>query len=283
MRPPTTSALIVAAAVLVAGCASRVERSGSEVRTSSGAGMSPGADTAPLSLMIVGELSRDVLGKALKRPTAVRATSDGAIYLIDSGNQRILKLDSDFQPLAERGGLGSFKGMFHDPLALALSPTGRVYVGDAELLTVQRFDENLNVIDHLVYEDDEDALKFGRPNGLVIGRDDELWVIDRDANRIAVFDRFHSFKEFVADYNSGGVRLERPGAAMNTPGAYIAVCDEQAGRVVVYDEFGSERFTFGEKLLREPSDIACDASGRYWITDRTLDEALCFSGEGQLL
>lgn len=238
---------------------------------------------APVSLMITAELTSNIFGKPLDGPSAIRQSRDGFVYVIDHGNQRVLKFDEELVALAERGGLGSFKGMFKDPQALALASSGWVYVADAELLSIQRFDSDLNVGDEIVYVNDEDGLKYGRPAGLAVSVDDDVWVVDRDRARIAVFDRFHNFRQFFADYNSGGVRLERPGAAITLPDRRIAVCDTEAGRVVVYDEFGTERFTFGENILREPADIAYDLSRRFWVIDSKLEEALCFSPSGRLL
>lgn len=241
------------------------------------------SSSAPVSLMITAVMSSNMFGKGWNAPASIRQSREGFVYVIDHGNHRILKLDRDLAPLAERGGLGSFKGMFKDPQGLALTSSGSVYVADAELMTVQRFDRDLNVGAEIIYVDDEDALKYGRPAGLAISVDDDVWIVDRDLKRISVFNRFHEFKEFFADYNSGGVSLELPGAALTLPDMRIAVCDEEAGRIVVYGQFGEERFTFGEGILREPADIAYDLAGRFWVIDRKLEEALCFSSNGKFL
>ena len=109
---------------------------------------------APVSLMITAELTSNIFGKPLDGPSAIRQSRDGFVYVIDHGNQRVLKFDEELVALAERGGLGSFKGMFKDPQALALASSGWVYVADAELLSLQRFDSDLNVGDEIVYVDD---------------------------------------------------------------------------------------------------------------------------------
>lgn len=239
--------------------------------------------SAPVTLLMMTEISGEVMGRRLSEPTAVRVDTDGFVYLIDRGNQRLLKFTPELEAVREWGGFGSHRGQFQSPVSLALDNSLNLYVTDDELRNIQRFDQRLNYVDDIDYNDDEDGLKFGRPAGVAVTVDGEVWISDADRSRIAVFDQFHSFKEFFADHGSGGVHLMRPGALVRLDDGMMAICDEERGRVVLFDIYGSPAEVIGESVLSQPADLAGDSQGRIWVCDRQLDEVLCFSRSGALL
>jgi peptidylamidoglycolate lyase len=88
-------------------------------------------------------------GRHLGRPWAVRAGSDGSLYVVDGGDQpvlfpdraRILKLDAEGNVLASFGSYGSEPGQFIWPHAIAVGPDGALYVGEvATGMRVQKFE-----------------------------------------------------------------------------------------------------------------------------------------------
>jgi len=64
---------------------------------------------------------------------------DGAIYVTDPEQWRVVIYDSGGAPLAQFGGQGTGAGQFLKPVGLAVDQTGRVYVVDSQGCRVQAF------------------------------------------------------------------------------------------------------------------------------------------------
>jgi hypothetical protein len=81
----------------------------------------------------------------------VRVGADGAVYVVDGGDQpqffpdraRLLKLDAAGNVLASFGAFGDAPGQFIWPHTLALGPGGALYVGEVSTgMRVQKFVPN---------------------------------------------------------------------------------------------------------------------------------------------
>ncbi|HZD82220.1 MAG TPA: 6-bladed beta-propeller, partial [Nitrososphaeraceae archaeon] len=63
-------------------------------------------------------------------PTALAANSSNHIYVVDLGNNRIQKFDSNGNFITKWGTPGSGDGQFMDPIALTVDSAGDVYIVD---------------------------------------------------------------------------------------------------------------------------------------------------------
>lgn len=86
--------------------------------------------------------------REIGRPWAIRLGPDGAVYVVDGGDQRefwpdrgrVLKLDTAGNVLAAFGAYGDEPGQFIWPHTLALAPNGSLYVGEvATGMRIQKF------------------------------------------------------------------------------------------------------------------------------------------------
>lgn len=57
----------------------------------------------PLAIIVKSELAELYFDKPISGPHSVRADLAGNIYFIDDGSQRIIKLNKNFEPVAEQG------------------------------------------------------------------------------------------------------------------------------------------------------------------------------------
>lgn len=100
-------------------------------------------------------LPLDEIDLPLSRPEAMHAASDGFLYIADSGNRRIVKLDADFQIVAELG-----LGILQTPTGLFVDDDGTLYIADAGKDTV------------VILSADGALIKeFGRPTEPLFGKD----------------------------------------------------------------------------------------------------------------
>jgi DNA-binding beta-propeller fold protein YncE len=72
-------------------------------------------------------------------PTNLTVDSDGNIYVSDTLNYRIQKVDAEGNPLMEIGSAGDGLGQFARPKGVAVDREGRLYAVDAAFSNVQIF------------------------------------------------------------------------------------------------------------------------------------------------
>ncbi len=85
-------------------------------------------------------------------------TAEGDLYIADTGNGRILRLDSNWQIVATYG-----EGLLRKPNGLFVDPEGTMYIADAG-------NNSIVILDH----DGTLATSFGRPNEALFGRRNEF-------------------------------------------------------------------------------------------------------------
>lgn len=73
-------------------------------------------------------------------PTHMALDGEGHLYVTDTGNFRVQKLDREGRPLSVIGGPGRGLGRFAWPKGLSLDGKGRLYVADSRFANVQIFD-----------------------------------------------------------------------------------------------------------------------------------------------
>ena len=79
-------------------------------------------------------------------PEDVATDSSGNVYVVDFGNNRIQKFDSNGNFITKWGSEGAGDGQFKSPLGIAIDSSGNVYVADHDNHRIQKFDSNGNFI-----------------------------------------------------------------------------------------------------------------------------------------
>ena len=72
-------------------------------------------------------------------PTSVAFDPSGKIYVLDTGNNRIQKFDSDGKFITKLGSQGTGDGRFIRPSGLAVDSSGSIYVVDSGNNRIQKF------------------------------------------------------------------------------------------------------------------------------------------------
>jgi len=160
------------------------------------------------------------------------------------------------------------------PLALAFTPEGELRVtdvGDTRNHRLLYFSEDGSRTatvgrTHQALTPDDEPGGFYFPNGLAVAEDGRVFVSDGDNRRIQVFDEDGKFQAFV---DTSGVPR---GIAIDEE-QRLYVVDAIAHTIDIYDlkgerltQFGSQGFGPGQ--FNYPNDIALDARGRIYVSDR---------------
>ncbi len=113
------------------------------------------------------------------QPSAVLVAPNGDIFVGDghggSSNARVVKFSKDGKFIKAWGRNGSGPGDFDTPHALAMDSRGRLFVGDRGNNRIQIFDQNGTFL--------EEWRQFGRPSGVFIDKNDNLYVADHQSDQ----------------------------------------------------------------------------------------------------
>ncbi len=158
-------------------------------------------------LMSLGKAGRAGDGMdEFNQPSDVLVAPNGDIFVVDghgsTGNNRVMKFDSDGDFIRTWGSTGKEDGEFRDPHALAMDSTGRLFVGDRGNSRLQIFDQNGN---HL-----ETWTQFGRPSGLFIDGNDILYAADSESNTTWGMNRGYARGIYIGSAFDGWVTMHIP-------------------------------------------------------------------------
>jgi DNA-binding beta-propeller fold protein YncE len=176
------------------------------------------------------------LGK-FNRASSFYITTNGLIYVSDSGSDEIILLDTLGNQINTFGGYGWDENSFDDPADVFADPLS-IYVADNNNHKIKRFDKNLNFISSL-YKRESEFLQeqFGYPLSCATSNQGDLYFIDSENNRIMKFDIFGNFILNFGGFDAGKYQLTNPKQLAISSWNYIFVID--GSDIVIFDNFGN--------------------------------------------
>lgn len=116
--------------------------------------------------------------------------------------------------------------------------------------------------------------EFKHPAGIDIGPSGNVWVADRQNQRVSEFNEVGEFVRQVGEKGSGNGQFVNPDTVDVDESGTVWVVDEGNDRVEWFDEEGKYLGKFGtpgpwegEFRFLSPTGIASDANGNLWISD----------------
>ncbi len=232
--------------------------------------------------MPVGVISGTILGRQLAHPVGITSDDRGNLYLVDAGNNRLIKFDSDLRPVRDAGGFGYAEGLLNGPTHIEIDNNLNLYVSDPGNQRVSIYDASLNFAEVVSLIDDEDPLKYGRPSGLVVNRFGEVWIADYDKAQILIYNNVRQFSRIIGGSETIGLFLN-PEGMCNAPNDRVLVCDAGNGMIKIFDNIGVQRDDIGYGMLDYPFDAVCDRYGNIWVCDAEQNKIFCFNMAGDRL
>jgi sugar lactone lactonase YvrE len=197
-------------------------------------------------------------------PDGVAVDGNGNVFVADSGNDRIQKLDKSSTFLTTWGSTGSGTGGFRNPLGVAVDRSGNVFVADSGNNRIQKFDNNgtflltfgWGVANGLpAFETCTSGCQAGiagsgngqftGPAAIAIDGSGNVFVADGGNNRIQKFTNTGTFLTMWGSMGSGAGQFNGPAGVAVDGNGNIFVADNGNNRIQKFDNNGTPLLTFG--------------------------------------
>lgn len=206
-------------------------------------------------------------------------TGLGNLFIADTGNNRIQRLDQDGGFVYQFGGFGNGDGKFNTPVGIAVDYNFQIYVSEKDNNRIQLFDIRGNFLTEVATGD----IKYRallEPAGMDVDALGFLYVADSGNDRILKFDSTGNFIAEIGGFGVGSGFLSRPLDVALDRDRNIYVSDTGNNRVQKYDIDGRPLFSFGD--FSRPHGIAVDDKFIY-VSDRGNDRICIYTKKGELV
>ncbi len=209
----------------------------------------------------------------------------GQLYVADAGNNRIQVIDTNGHFVAEFGSYGWRDGEFDYPNDVALS-LDTLYVTDTGNDRVQY----CNLVNRIFYPllTTLEEYEFDSPQGIDIGRNGEVYVIDTRNHRWVKFTRDLAPVFATGSFGSSREQFWNPTDIVVNPINTVYVVDKDNNSIKSYDFSGNPIHTWGEEgsalgQFRVPKRIALDTWNNLYVTDSGNRRVQVFTPDGKTI
>jgi DNA-binding beta-propeller fold protein YncE len=228
-------------------------------------------------------------------PRGVTTDLSGGVWVADSGNNRIQKFDSSGRFIARLGrnrgdgtrGIGN--GEFNDPRGLATDAQGNLYVADHGNNRIQKLFRNGAFLARFGRNGGGGTRglgngEFNNPRGVAVDRGGNIYVADKNNNRIQKLDAAGRFLTTWGrnggdgSSGTGNGEFRAPYSVSVDRSGIVYVADTANNRVQAFTANGAFLFRFGRNggdgsagsapgEFRAPYGVAADCRGNVYVSD----------------
>jgi DNA-binding beta-propeller fold protein YncE len=285
--------LAVLLLVTVAGCAGTVKPA-SQPQT--GAPPSPSAEggkatdaqrrrpTGARVAFTFGERG-DRIGQ-FRAPEAIAVDRPGNIFVAERLNNRIQKFDHTGHYLLQFGSLGKGDSQFDYPMALEARRGLYLYVLDANNERLMKFDLNgtpSGTVLNLAADKVRSQVGIVRPRGFAVDATGNIYVSDRERDRVLVFNTFLEYRYQMGSTGHGQGNLSDPRGIVTLDNGDVLVADSGNSRIVRFSSLGSYQdviFLPSSAVPAAPRGLAQDAAGLIYVADPAANRVIALDARG---
>jgi sugar lactone lactonase YvrE len=220
-------------------------------------------------------------------PTSIDVSSNGGVFVADSGNDRIVKFNRAGVRLQILGKRGGGQVEFRNPRGVTVEPGGAIFIADTGNYRIQRLYPSGTYQTEWGSEGTGTGY-FRNPTGVTIDGSGNLYVADFGNDRVQKCNAWGwcGFSWNFEDGNDPGIVAPR--AVDVGPGGNIFVTDTANSRIIksspsgeLLDMWGTPGSGNGDML--NPAGVAVDGAGDVYVADTGNDRILKYSPDGTLI
>lgn len=219
-------------------------------------------------------------GKFVK-PRGIAVDEKGNFYVADTGNNRIQKFDADGKFISIIGDPGEREGKIKEPNGVAIDAEGNLYVTDAGNHKFLKYNSDGTFAE----EHNGPDTGFYGPRDLVIGPNNQIYIVDQGRTRVARFQPTSKNFSFIWGVSGSGEGEFRDATGIGTGANLIFVADLGNGRIQVFDLEGKFvrqwPIPSWQRSSSEFPDVIFDQETRtVYVTSGSTNEVLAFDENG---
>jgi len=242
------------------------------------------AEIATAPFRVVREMGRASMD-SLSLPTDVAIDSNGDLYVVDSGNHRVIVFDAAGRRTRQFGEEGSGDGQLQDPVGIGIAPDNSIYIADRGNNRLTRFSANGSFLSSIPLQ--EGKQEVVPVDVAVSGDGTELFVTANNSHRILVFSNDGAQIRGWGEEGSEPGQFRYP-ATLALADGILYVVDVLNARIQTFDTNGDNVKSFGKLgagpgTFFRPKGVAIDAAGRVYVSDSYLGVVQVFSSDGEFL
>jgi hypothetical protein len=144
-------------------------------------------------------------------PSTFSIDKEGNLFILDSENNKLSKLNPDGQFTNDIGGWGWGNLNFDKPVSVDASDGLNIYVSDYFNHRVLRFNKQLEYISKLSTRNSDDSnSRFGLPTAIAVDQFSNLFLYDNENKRILKFDKNGNIDRKFGGYESSSTKITNP-------------------------------------------------------------------------
>jgi len=245
------------------------------------------------------EAERSLEQLNLNLPRNLEVGADGSLYILDTGNHRVLHTSPEGELLNSWGEFGSqesggaLPGTFNEPWGIAISPQGDLFIADTWNHRIQKFSpEGEFLLSWGQFGQRESPTSFWGPRDVAVDENGHVYVADTGNKRIVIFD---TEGQFIAEFGEVGYadgQFDEPsGLALDSTGnLYVADTWNQRIQVFSPDIDGLAQIFltkwevegwYGQSLDNKPY-LTVSETGLVFASDPELSRIIVYTTTGEV-
>jgi hypothetical protein len=211
--------------------------------------------------------------------------SENNVYIVDSGNFKIEKFDSNGKLILSWGNPESLKGQFSHPSGIYVNKKF-VYVTDIGNAKIDMFSTNGSFV-YSWGTYGENPGMFHIPVSISSDRNDSLYVADSGRNVIQIFDIKGTYKEEIHPmFTEGGGFLGINSLVFDSKNSFYAISTDN--KILKYSTIGNFLNFYGSSgsengRFDNPLSIAMDSKNNFYVADTHNHRIQKFDSDGNFL
>jgi sugar lactone lactonase YvrE len=208
-------------------------------------------------------------------PVQTALDSSGRIYIADTYNNRIVRMDDmNGTNWTAFGSQGSGTNQFWYPSGIAVDSSNRIYICDQRNSRIVRMDDMSGTNWTSFGSAGTGINQFTFPEGIALDSSGKIYIADAWNNRIVrMNDMSGNFWTTLGSLGQGVNQYNRPMGIAVDPSGHIYVADDGGMRITRMDDMnGANWVAFGSNgsglnQFQNPSGVAVGTDGRIYIVD----------------
>jgi DNA-binding beta-propeller fold protein YncE len=242
------------------------------------------ADNPPTYLF---QIDSSVVPGGFNAPQSVALDSSNNVYVTDSGNARVVKLDKNNNYLTQWGSYGTGNGQFGSPYGIAVDSSNNVYVTDNLNNRVEKFDSGGNYLTQWGSLGSGNG-QFSSPWGIAVDSSNNVYVADLANNRVEKFDSNGNYLTQWGSLGSGNGQINFPARVAVDSSNNVYVTDTGNNRVEKFTSNGNYLAQWGSLgsgngEFSFPTGLAVDKSNNVYVADNGNSRVEKFDSNGSYL